>query len=106
MIDKKGGETMPVYITLCKLSEQGIKDIKNAPKRVEGVKKGIEKMGGKLTGFYLTMGEYDYVAIAEAPSDEVACTFLLGLGAAGNLKTTTMKAFTLGEFSKMVKNLP
>lgn len=97
---------MPVYVALCKFTEQGIKDVKNAPKRVEAAKKAIEKMGGKMTGFYLTMGEYDYVAIAEAPSDEIACTFLLGLGASGNLKTMTLKAFTLGEFSKMVKNLP
>jgi uncharacterized protein with GYD domain len=97
---------MPTYIALCKFTDQGIKDVKNAPKRVEAVKKAIEKMGGKMTGFYLTMGEYDYVAIAEAPSDEVACTFMLGLGAAGNLKTATLKAFTLGEFAKIVKNLP
>jgi len=97
---------MPTYIALCKVTEQGIKDIKNGPKRVEAAKKTIEKMGGKMTAFYLTMGEYDYVAIADAPSDEVAFTFLLGLGTAGNVKTVTMKAFTLEEFAKMAKNLP
>jgi uncharacterized protein with GYD domain len=52
------------------------------------------------------MGEYDYIAIAEAPSDEVACAYLLGLGAEGSLRTTTMKAFTLEEFTKTVKKLP
>ena len=97
---------MPAYIALCKVTEQGMKDIKNAPKRVEEAKKAIEKLGGKMTAFYLTMGDYDYVAIAEAPSDEVAFTFLLGLGAGGNVKTTTLKAFTLGEYAKMVKKLP
>ena len=97
---------MSIYITLCKFTEQGIKDVKNAPKRVLATQKAMEKMGGKMTEFYLTMGEYDYVAIGEAPNDEVACTFILGLGAAGNLKTTTMKAFTLEEYTKIVKNLP
>jgi uncharacterized protein with GYD domain len=66
----------------------------------------MEAVGGKLLAFYLVMGEYDYVAIAEAPSDEVAATYLLGLGADGYVRTTTMKAFTAEQFGEMVKNLP
>jgi uncharacterized protein with GYD domain len=76
------------------------------PERLAGEIKALEAMGGKLIGFYSTMGEYDYVGIAEAPSDEVAVTFLLALGAAGNARTTTLKAFTQGEFAEIVKRLP
>lgn len=97
---------MPKYISLMNLTEQGIKDIKSAPQRVEEAVKGLEAVGGKLLGFYLTMGEYDYVAISEGPSDEVAMTFLMGLGAGGNVRTTTLKAFTLEEFEALVKTLP
>ena len=97
---------MPTYVALMKLTEQGAKDIKNAPKRAQEFIKGLEAMGGKLQGFYLTMGEYDYIGIAEAPSDEVALTFLLGLGAAGNVKTTTLKAFKLEDFTPLVNKLP
>lgn len=97
---------MPTYVALMKLTDQGAKDIKNAPKRAQDFIKGLEAMGGKLLGFYLTMGEYDYVGIAEAPSDEVALTFLAGLGAAGNVRTTTMKAFKMEEFNALVKKLP
>jgi len=97
---------MPLYIVLCKLTDEGARDIKNAPRRIRAAGKMIEKMGGKITGFYLTIGDYDYIAIGEAPNDEVACTFLLGLGATGILKTTTLKAFTLEEFEKIVKKLP
>ena len=97
---------MPSYIVLIKLTDQGIKDIKNAPQRIEAAAKALEALGGKMTGFYLTMGEYDYVAISECPSDEVAMTFWLGLGAAGNVKTTTLKAFTKEQFVEMVKKLP
>lgn len=97
---------MPLYITLCKLTDEGVKDIKNAPKRIRAAGKMLEKMGGKIHGFYLTIGDYDYVAIGEAPSDEVACTFLLGLGATGILRTTTLKAFTLDELAEIVKKLP
>ena len=97
---------MPTYIVLMKLTEEGIKTIKNGPKRVKENAKIMEKMGGKMTVFYLTMGEYDYVGIGEAPNDETALTFLLGMGAQGFVKTTTLKAFTLEEFEKIVKILP
>jgi len=97
---------MPTYVALMKLTDQGAKDIKNAPTRAQEFIKGLEAIGGKLLGFYLVMGEYDYVGIAEAPSDEVVLTFLMGLGAAGNVKTTTLKAFKLEEFASLVKKLP
>lgn len=97
---------MPTYITLFKLTDQGIKDVKNAPERITEGLKAFEAMGGKLTGFYAVMGEYDYVSVGEAPSDEVAMTFMLGLGAQGNVKTTTLKAFTTEEFTRIVEKLP
>ena len=97
---------MPTYITLYKLTEKGVKNIKNAPQRIaEGIK-AAEAMGGKLIGFYAVMGEYDYVSIGEAPSDEVYLTFLLGLGTQGNTRTTTLKAFTREEFAGILKKLP
>jgi uncharacterized protein with GYD domain len=97
---------MAMYISLMKFTDQGIKDIKNAPDRIEKAFKALEAMGGKIVDFYVTMGEYDYVAIAEGPSDEVAFTFLMGLGAAGNVRTTTLKAFTKEDFFKLVTRLP
>jgi len=97
---------MPTYIILMKLTDQGIKGIKDAPGRTEEGIKAFEAMGGKLIGFYTVMGEYDYVGIGEAPSDEVAMTFSLGLGSLGNVRTTTLKAFTKEEFAEIVKKLP
>lgn len=97
---------MPTYIALYKLTEQGIKGIKNAPQRFEQGVKAVEKMGGKVLGFYAVMGEYDYVGIGEFPNDEVAMTHSLGLGSLGNVRTTTLKAFPMGEFAKLVKKLP
>jgi len=96
---------MQTYILLIKLTEQGIKDVKNAPKRMELATQSIEAMGGKLVGIYAVIGEYDYVAIGEMPSDEVAMRFLLGLGALGNVRTTTLRAFTREEFSAIVQKL-
>jgi uncharacterized protein with GYD domain len=89
-----------------KLTDQGIKDVKAAPQRVEAGIKGWEAMGGKLTDFFVTMGEYDYVAVGEAPSDEAALAFLLALGSLGNVRTTTLKAFTREQFAAIVGKLP
>ena len=97
---------MPVYITLYKFTDQGIKDVKNVAKRYEAGVKAFEAMGGKVIGFYATMGEYDYVGLGEAPSDEVALTFALGLGAQGNVRTTTLKAFSMEQFTELVKKIP
>jgi uncharacterized protein with GYD domain len=97
---------MVTHVVLMKLTDQGIKDIRNAPQRIEASAKAIEAIGGKMTGFYLTAGEYDYVAIVEMPSDEVGMTFLLGLGTAGNVRTTTLRAYTKEQFAEFVKKLP
>ena len=97
---------MPSYIILMKLTEQGAKAIKEAPARIDAGIKGWEAMGGKMLGFYVVMGEYDYVAVGEAPNDEVAATFALALGSLGNVKTTTLRAFSKDEFAALVKKLP
>ena len=97
---------MPTYVVLYKLTEQGIKNIKDAPGRYEEGVKRFEAIGGKVIGFYATMGEYDYVGIGEAPNDEVAMIYALALGALGNVRTTTLKAFTTEEFANIVSKLP
>lgn len=97
---------MPKYIVLMKLTEQGIKEIRDAPERIEQGIKLLEKMGGKLTSFYMVMGEYDYVGIGEAPSDEVQAAFMLALSSRGHVKTTTLKAFSREEIPGIFKLLP
>jgi uncharacterized protein with GYD domain len=97
---------MPTYVILMNLTDQGIRNIKDVPKRIEAGIKALENMGGKLIGFYMTMGEYDYITIGEAPSDEAVATFLLALGSLGNVRTKTLKAFTKEEFVAIVNKLP
>ena len=92
---------MPNYILLVKLTDQGIKTIKEAPGRVDAAIKAFEKMGGKNLAVYVVMGEYDYVAIGDVPNDEVAGAIVLGLNASGLLRTKTLKAFTLDEYETM-----
>lgn len=97
---------MPTYISLFNMTEQGIKNIKQAPDRVRQAEAAWQQSGGKLVGFYLTLGDYDYVVVFEAPDDETAARYLLTLGAAGNVRSKTLKAFTRDEFEKLVASLP
>ena len=96
---------MPTYVTLFKWSEHGVEDVKNTPGRFQASKKLTESMGGKILGLYVTMGEYDIVAVTEGPSDEVAAATALSMASKGNAKTTTMRAFTESEFSEIVKKV-
>jgi uncharacterized protein with GYD domain len=97
---------MNTYITLMKLTDQGAKDVKNAPKRVETAFKALEMTGGKLIGFYVTFGEYDYIGIGESPNDEAVAAYNLALSSLGNVRTMTLRAFTLEQFAGIVKKIP
>jgi uncharacterized protein with GYD domain len=96
---------MHTYIVLMKLTDQGIKMAKDAPDRIEAGVKSLEALGGKINGFYATLGEYDYIACVDAPNEAVVMHFLLGLGAAGDVRTTTMKALAREEFEEIARKL-
>ena len=93
-------------IIFMQLTDQGVKDIKNAPQRIDQAIKTFEKMGGKMLCFYTVTGKYDYMAVGEAPNEEVCMAFVLGLSSQGNVRTTTCNAFTREEFAAMVNKLP
>ena len=97
---------MGTYIALFNYTDKGIRNIKDSPDRAEAARKAIQDMGGDMKAIYLTMGTYDLIAIIEAPSDEVATRFVLATGALGNVRTTTLKAFTEAEFRDIVAGLP
>jgi len=93
---------MPTYVTLYKWTAQGVKDVKGVPARFAAFKKLAEAAGCKTTGLYITMGEYDVVAITEVPSDELAAAAALTVASKGNTTSTTMRAFTESEFAQIL----
>jgi uncharacterized protein with GYD domain len=94
---------MPQYILLDKLTDQGRKDAKGIPSRIRAAQKEAEKLGCKVT-FYITFGEYDTVGLLEAPNDEAALAFVANLAGLGNVRTSTLKAFTVEEAEKIIIN--
>ena len=93
---------MATFITTIKFTQQGVKGIDDSTKRAAALKAAAKKLGAKVTNVYWTMGEYDGLLIMEAPDEETATTVLLHLAAAGNVHTTTCRAFTAAEMDKIV----
>jgi uncharacterized protein with GYD domain len=97
---------MPVYVTLFKWTDSGVKNIKDAPARMAEGRKTVEHFGGKMLGLYVLLGDYDFVSITEWPNDEAATTAALAINSRGNVRTTTLRGFTEAEFAEIAKKLP
>ena len=96
---------MPHYVILWNWTDQGIRTVKDSPKRLVSFRAELEKVGGKLVGEYSTMGKYDGVEIVEAPSDETIMSILLGDASKGNFRSMTLKAFPMSEAGKIIETL-
>jgi uncharacterized protein with GYD domain len=96
---------MPTYISLIQYTAKGLEGVKDSPKRLDAARKMYEEVGAKLKDFYLVMGEYDIITIADAPNDETMAKLSLLLGSKGNIRTRTQRAFTETEFRKVVSSL-
>ena len=92
------------YIMLLRWTDQGIRNFKDTTRRADSAKREAERIGGKLT-LYWTFGEYDLVCILEAPNDEAAMEFELKVGSLGNVRTTTLRAFTQEEIARVINKL-
>lgn len=95
---------MPHYISLVNWTDQGIRSVKESPKRADAVMALGNKLGAKMQIFY-TLGDYDLVALTEAPNDETAMQLLLEIGRLGNVRTKTLKAWTPAEATKVIAKL-
>ena len=97
---------MATYITLINLTEQGVKTIKDLPARLAAGRQAMEANGGKLLQYYLTLGAQDAVVITELPDNETVASVALQQAGLGNLRTTTMRAFTEAEIPGILSKMP
>jgi uncharacterized protein with GYD domain len=88
---------MPTYIILANFTDQGVRNVKDSPKREEAFRKLCEKVGAHVKDAYRTMGRYDVAAIVDAPDDVTINAILYSLGSLGNIRTETLRAFTRQE---------
>ena len=96
---------MATYVMLVQWTEQGMRQVEDSPKRLDAARRVLKEMGGDIRAFYMTMGDYDLVAIYDAPDDAVAARFTLMLGKMGNVRTKTMKAFPEAAYREIIGSL-
>jgi uncharacterized protein with GYD domain len=96
---------MPTYVALMNWTDQGIRSVKDTVQRRDQADALAQKHGASIREVYWTVGPYDLVTVVEAPDDESATAMLLELGTAGNLRTTTLRAYDREEMSGMIQRL-
>ncbi|MBP1731120.1 MAG: hypothetical protein H6Q55_1549 [Deltaproteobacteria bacterium] len=106
---------MATFIGLVNFTDQGIRNVKDSPDRYEAFRAMAERVGVTVKGVYYTIGRYDMVLIMEGSydmvlimegSDEAAVTAMLKVGSLGNVRTETLRCFSLEEMRKIVGTLP
>ncbi|MEA2978376.1 MAG: hypothetical protein QOF91_1634 [Alphaproteobacteria bacterium] len=97
---------MPLFILTINWTDQGIRGVKDAPKRSQAARELAKKLGAEIKQLYLTSGESDLLAIVEAPSGDNVAKLAMTLGSQGNIRTRTARAWTEPEYMKLIGELP
>jgi uncharacterized protein with GYD domain len=89
---------MATYILISSLTDEGRKTLKERPERLAEVNKEVESMGGRITAQYAVLGEFDFVTVLEAPSNEAVAKISVELGSRGTLQITSIPALSISAF--------
>ena len=96
---------MPTFIIMMNWTEQGIRNVKDAPKRAAAAKEMAKKVGVEIKQTYLTNGQFDLVSIVESASGDNIAKFCMQVGALGNVRTRTVRAWSQDEYMKLISEL-
>ena len=97
---------MPTFILSLNWTDQGIRSVKDAPKRSKAARVLAKKVGVEIKEIYLTSGDNDLLVIVDTPNGENVAKFALALSALGNVRTRTARAWPESEFQKLISELP
>jgi uncharacterized protein with GYD domain len=97
---------MPTFILSLNWTDQGIRGVKEAPKRSKAARDLAKKLGVEIKQVYLTSGENDLLLIVESASGDNVAKFALATGSLGNVRTKTARAWSESEFAKLLSELP
>lgn len=96
---------MPSFVVLANFTDEGAKGVSEGTARREAAKERISAAGGRMIFWYLTMGEYDFVAVVEVPDAETIAKIAMSIGSQGEVRTKTMRAFTEEEADALISSL-
>jgi uncharacterized protein with GYD domain len=97
---------MATYIALVNFTDQGVRHIRQTTERAKALINAASNLGVKIKDIYWTMGAFDAVFTAEAPDDETVTAFAVSMGALGNIRTQTLRAFSAEEMNKILEKVP
>ena len=97
---------MPTFILTLNWTDQGIRAVKDAPKRSQAAKELAKKLGVEVKQVYLTSGEHDLLIIVESSSGDNVAKFALATASLGNVRTRTARAWSEAELTKLISELP
>jgi uncharacterized protein with GYD domain len=97
---------MPTFMLSLNWTDQGIRNIKDSPKRAQAARELAKKVGVELKQLYLTTGDSDLVAFVETANGDNVAKFALALSALGSVRTRTARAWPEAEYAKLVSELP
>jgi uncharacterized protein with GYD domain len=97
---------MPRYVVLIDWTEQGVRNFKDTVDRYDAANSQLESIGVRFTDVYWTLGAHDIVSVIEAPDDESLAAGLLAVAGQGNIRTTTLRAFSRDEMRSVIGKAP
>ena len=97
---------MPTFIITMNWTDQGIRAIKDTPKRVQAARELGKKLGIEIKQIFVTSGESDVLAILETANPDNIAKMAMIIGGQGNVRTRTARAWTEAEFNKLISELP
>jgi uncharacterized protein with GYD domain len=97
--------TFIVFLNWTEQGRQAFKDIEKR-KRYQTAKSLVGKMGGRIVSAYVTTDQYDLIVTLEMPNEDAVTKYVLGAGAAGYVRTTTVRAFTIDAFAQIAADTP
>ncbi len=95
-----------IFIVTASWTDQGIRSVKEVPKRIQAAREAAKKMGIEVKHIFLTSGESDLLIIVEAANGDSIAKFALASGALGNVRTRTVRGWTEAEMTKLISELP
>jgi uncharacterized protein with GYD domain len=104
--DIQGGPLMPTFMMSLNWTDQGIRAVKDSPKRSEAARELAKKVGVEIKHLYLTSGDSDLVIFVDAPSGDNVAKFALAVSSLGNVRTRTVRAWSAEEYRKLISELP
>jgi uncharacterized protein with GYD domain len=96
---------MATYVILLNFTDQGIRNVQDSPKRAEAFKSAARLLGCAVKELLWTQGQYDAIALLEAPDDLTASAVTLTAGKLGNVTSQTLRAFTASEMEKILEKV-